>query len=234
MKDNMNKLRNMLIAAIAIAGLSTSAFAGSFGIGVAGSLAVVEAEGIEKDKDGTADTSTRTGEASNNAFIGELFGEYSFDFMNGFTLGVAYIPGSADVSSKKVSRTDSGTAEVPVRNVDNITRTANAEVSKHLTYYAAIPVGGAGLYGKVGMVTMDVTSTEVNAVGGGYGNTSADGILYGLGFKADLSESMYYKLEGTITEFDTITINSTTSDKANSISADLDVTKLTFAVGYAF
>ena len=55
-----------------------------------------------------------------------------------------------------------------------------------------------------------------------------------LGFKADLSESMYYKLEGTITEFDTITINSTTSDKANSISADLDVTKLTFAVGYAF
>ncbi|MDA9091867.1 hypothetical protein N9J56_01095 [Pelagibacteraceae bacterium] len=228
----MIKLRNMLIAAIAIAGLSTSAFAGSIGIGVAGSLAVVEASGTEKDKDGTADTSVRNAEASNNAYIGEFFGEYSFD--NGFTLGVSYIPGSADVSSKTVSRTDTSNAEVPVRTTDNVTRKGSAEVSKHLTYYAAIPLGGAGLYGKLGMVTMDVTSNEVKAVGGGYGNTDADGILYGLGFKADLGESMYYKIEGTTTEFDTITINSATADKGNSISADLDVTKLTLAVGYAF
>ena len=39
------------------------------------------------------------------------------------------------------------------------------------------------------------------------------------------------KVEGTVTDFDTVKTVSTTGD---SVSADLDVTRATFALGYKF
>jgi hypothetical protein len=45
---------------------------------------------------------------------------------------------------------------------------------------------------------------------------------------------MYYKIEGSYTDFEDITVTSKDTDKGNTITADLDVTRLTFAVGYAF
>ena len=41
-------------------------------------------------------------------------------------------------------------------------------------------------------------------------------------------------MEGTHTEFDTITLVGKSTDKGNTITADADVTKITFAIGYAF
>ena len=227
----MTKLRNMLIAAIAIASLSTSAMAGA-GFGVTGSIAAIGASGTEKDKNGAADTSFRKAEANNNAAVGSIFAEYTFN--NGFTLGVDWMPGSADISSSNLTRADTGTTEVPARNTDNITRKASAEVENHLTYYAEVPLGGSGLYGKLGMVTIDVNSTETAASGGGYGNDTTDGVLYGFGYKSELGSNSFYKVEGTHTEFDTITLVGKSTDKGNTITADADVTKITFALGYAF
>lgn len=227
----MTKLRNMLIAAIAIASLSTSAMAGA-GFGVTGSIAAIGASGTEADKNGAADTSVRKAEASNNAAVASVFAEYTFD--NGFTLGVDWMPGSADVNSSSITRADTTPTEAPANTKDNITRKAAAEVDNHLTYYAEVPLGGSGLYGKLGMVTLDVNSNETSATAGGYGNDSTDGVLYGLGYKSELGSNSFYKVEGTHTEFDTITLNGKSADKGNKITADVDVTKITFALGYAF
>ena len=60
----MNKLKNMLIAAIAIVGFSTSAFAGTANIGVVTSMMTIDANGTETDTltaggANVADTSVR-------------------------------------------------------------------------------------------------------------------------------------------------------------------------------
>ena len=107
----MNKLINMLVAVIAITSLTTSSFAGNFGLGVSGSYAMVDGTGVEKDRDGTADASDRKSEASNNVFAGEIFAEYTTDFFNGITLGASWVPGSADVNSSSLSRIDSGSSD---------------------------------------------------------------------------------------------------------------------------
>lgn len=233
----MIKLRNLLIAAIAIVGLSTSASAGTFGVGVAGTFANINADGTETE--GTAaDASPRTAAATNTAWIGSIFAEYTMDGLGGMTLGIDYIPGSADVNSKDISRTDTELSQegTQAHTTASVKRTAQAEVENHITYYAEIPVT-AGIYAKGGIVTMDVNTTENIGTTKKYGNTDVDGLLFGLGYKTSGSGSLYYKLEATHTSFDSLSLSESgqsTNSPANKITADLDVTKATFAIGYAF
>ena len=232
----MIKLRNMLVAVIAITSLTTSAFAGSFGFGASGSMAIIEATGSETE--GTAADVNNKANVSNNVNIGSLFAEYSFEGFGGMTFGVSTIPGSAKVSSQAITRTDielskTATAGTTAASVD---RKAQAEVENILTYYAELPIH-AGVYVKAGLTSMDVNTQEVLESGLAYGNTSVDGNMYGVGYKKELGTNAFYKLEGTHTAFDKLTLNETgqsTGSAQNSVSADLDVTKLTIGLGFKF
>jgi len=224
-------MKNKILAIVAILMFSSStAYAGSFGVGVAGSLVHVSADGKEADKDGTADTSNRDATASNNAYTAAIFAEYSFD--NGFTLGVSHIPGSANVNSKKISRTKAD--NTGDNDGDAGTVSGQAEIENHMTYYAEIPLH-AGLFLKGGMTSMDVNTLETDTVTSStYGNSSVDGILFGVGYKNSFGNNGFYKIEGTHTEFDTLTLNDSVADKGNKITADLDVTQVTLGIGYSF
>jgi len=223
-------MKKILIVSLMSLFLSGAANAGSFGVGVSGSLAGVSASGKEADKAGTADTSMRTATAGSNVVIPSVFAEYSFD--NGFTLGYDYTIGSADVNSSRLTRTDDS-AEA---NQDG-DRSAQATIENVMSVYAEVPLH-AGLYVKGGIVQMDVNSEEKfsgTAAGAGtYGNEKVDGMIYGFGYKNSFGTNGYYKVEGSVTEMDGMTFKSSTTDKGNQITADLDVVKATFAVGYAF
>lgn len=221
-------MKKILIGLFASLFLSSAALAGQFGIGVTGSFATVSADGTEADKDGTADTSIRDAEASESAIVPSIFAEYTFD--NGFTLGYDYTIGSADVNSKKITRTDDSTEA----NQDG-DRTAAAEIENLMAVYAEVPLH-AGLYAKGGYVQMDVNTLESSTatLSGSYGNETVDGIMYGLGYKNSFGSNGFYKIEGTFTDMDSVTFQSSTTDKGNKITADLDATKATFAIGYNF
>ena len=223
----MNKLITILALMVASLGFS-AANAGQFGLGVSGSIAAVDAVGTEVDKDGTADTSVRKATAGNNAMLGSIFAEYSFD--NGITLGIDHIPGSADVNNSTLTRTDDSSEAAQDGD-----RSANATIDNHMTYYVELPIH-AGLYLKAGMLEMDVNSNESDTVttAGSYGGTSVDGEMFGFGYKNTFGERGFYKVEATKRTYDTITLNSTTSDKGNKITADVDATLATFALGFNF
>ena len=227
----MNKIKNMLIAVIAITSLSTAAFAGSIGVGVTGSYAAIAAEGKEADKTATSDASNRDANASNNASVGSIFVEYSFDRFNGLTFGYDSIPGSANVNSKTLKRTDSGSGDADA-SVDDIERTAQATIEDIHTIYVELPLGSSGLYLTGGQTSMDVNTKETGNAS--YGNTSVDGTKWGLGVKRDIGTNLYYKVEGSKTDFDKIKLNDSQSDKGHKIEADLDVTKVTFALAFRF
>lgn len=221
----MKKILIGLLVSFALTGVS---YAGSYGIGVTGSLAGVHADGTEADKDGTSDSSVRTATASETAIIPSLFGEYSWD--NGFTVGLDYVLGTANVNSKKITRTDDS-----AESAQDGDRSAQAEIENVTTIYVEVPVH-AGLYLKGGFVQMDVNTLEADTVttAGSYGNASVDGTVLGFGYRNSFGTNGFYKVEGTFTEMDSMTFNSTTTDKGNKITADLDVTKATFAIGYNF
>ena len=232
----MIKLRNMLVAMIAITALSTSAYAGSVGFGVTGSLAAIGASGHESEG-GAAPTDSSSAMSHNNTMIGSIFAEYIFDGMNGVAIGVDYIPGSAAVNADTLTRTDIETSkDATVASTSNsLKRTAKAEVENHMTIYLEVPMH-AGLYAKVGHTKMDVNTLETLTGGSSYGNTDVSGTVVGLGYKHDSGGSWYYKLEGTHTDFDSLIITEKNQSlgATNTIKADLDVTRATFALGYKF
>ena len=119
---------------------------------------------------------------------------------------------------------------------ERIVSSAQAEIENVMAIYVEAPLH-AGLYAKAGFVQMDVNTLEANTVAGGstYGNATVDGVVYGLGYKNTFgSDGGFYKIEGTFTEMDSMTFKSSETDKGTQISADLDVTKATIAIGYNF
>ena len=199
-----------------------------FAVGVTGAYNMIEASGTETE--GTdADTSTRTKSVDNNVFTGSVFGEYSLANVSyadsGITFGVRYTPGSADVSDKVHSRTDSNSEG------DSGTYKAQAQVEKYINYYLDLPLYKS-FYVKAGWSQIDVITQEsaTSTTIGTYGNATLDGVNYGIGVKGE-NGNIIWKLAYEATNFDTLNLTSTTSNK---IKADLDTSEVNLSVGYKF
>jgi hypothetical protein len=232
MKDIMNKLKIMLIAVIAITTASTTVFAGSFGVGVAGHIASVSASGTETEVANTGtENSVQSASAGNNFGFASIFADYNFGAAEQFTLGVEFIPGSADISNKTASRT-TVTADAAETNQQDGTYSANAEIENHVTYYGEY-VMGAGIYAKVGFAQVDVNAKEKFSAGtnGAYKTVTLDAWTYGIGQKGSFGTNGFYKVEGYATDYDTYKSASGTS---NTITADLDVVGAALKLGYNF
>ena len=239
----INKTIKALMTLIAISSLSSFAYAGSFGLGVTGSYTKIDASGSETEA--TVSGVSTSGEVTrssvdNNAFLGSIFLEYSFNDVswasagNSFTIGAKHTPGTADVSDKVKSRADtekSVTGDITANSTAR-TQTAQAEVDNYNNFYLEVPVYGA-LYVKAGMSKIDVTTTETTngSNGGTYGNASLDGTNLGVGFKGVTASNIIWKVAYEQTDFDTLNLTSTTSNK---ISADLDTSEVNLSIGYRF
>ena len=94
-----------------------------------------------------------------------------------------------------------------------------------MTTYVEMPMGPS--FVKLGFSQIDVNTLE-NAVSGSgtYGNKTLDGVTYGFGFKGELG-SFLTKTSIEHTDFEDFSLSSTT---VNTISADVDVTMLKFAI----
>ena len=233
----MKKLKNILISLVATISLTSAAYAGSFGLGVTGSYTKIDASGSETSKAAGSETETNQSiSVDNNAFIGKLYVEYSFDDAswgsagNGITFGANYTPGTADVSDRVKTRTD--VADASAGTADNRTSTAQAEIENYMNYYIELPLYKS-IYVKAGMAQVDVNTLETStlAAAGKYGNKTLDGTNLGIGFKGATGNNIVWKLAYEETNFDTLNLTSTTGDK---IKADLDTSEVNLSIGYRF
>ena len=205
-----------------------------FAVGVTGAYNKIDADGTETE--GTAaDTSTRSKSVSNNVFTGSVFGEYSFANVSyadsGITFGVRYTPGSADVSDKVFSRTDTAVGTGAAGSSSgSVTYKAQAEIENYMNYYLDIPLYKT-MYVKAGWSQIDVNTKESGGTNTGtYGNATLDGINYGVGVKGE-NGNIIWKLAYEATNFETLNLTSSTSNK---IKADLDTSEVNLSVGYKF
>ena len=228
----MKKLR-ILLSFFLGAFLFTSVQAGSIGLGISGNVGTISAEGTETEASTSGtENSVRSATAGNNFAFGTAFLEYNFGDSERFTIGVDYVPGTADVNNKNLSRTDV-TADGNEANQQDGTRTANAEISDHITYYAEL-VLIEGFYVKAGIAQVDIKTKDSYTTGtyGTYPDKTLDATIFGLGVKGDLGDgNLFYKLEGTYHDYDTFSATSTTS---NTVSASLDGYNGKLAIGIKF
>ena len=236
----MNKLLTLTATMLIVFVTSNIANAASINVGIQAGVADLNASGSETSSVNTGSEASVTTASVENAMvpIAAIFAEYESDFY-GLTLGVSHIPMSADVSDSVKNRTD-----VEASVTGNVLTTtggrdfkANAEVENFNSVYVELPVSG-GFFVRAGLSQIDVNTKEVaSSNGGSYGNKTLDGQSLGAGLKGDFANGMGYKLFYEKTDFDTLKLTSTgnsVSGENNSLTADLDVTELKFALSYKF
>ena len=245
----MKKLTLTILASIfLVASTVTASYAGTYGIGIQGAITTIKASGSETGTVNGSDVETnRAADVSNDVVIPGIYAEYTtdLDYVGSLTLGLEMVPGSADVSNSVLTRTDtetsvSGTAAA-VSNQREFK--AQAEVENYNTIYAEIPfplfdLSDNGAYVRLGFSQIDLNTTETaSGNGGSYGNTSVDGINYGIGFKNNMTDNFVMKVSYEATDFDSINLTSTGNSAdsgTNSISANLDTWAIKVAMGYEF
>lgn len=212
--------------------LITWAQAGSFGLGGVLTVASVSAEGTETEAESGEETenSVMDATAGNEFAFASVYGEYAFGDGEHFVLGVEHIPYSADINSKSLSRTDASQGSYTAQ--DTGTLTANAEITDHTTYYIEIGQGATGLYGKYGYTEVDINVKQSNPAGyGTYPDKTLDASTYAIGYRAGFGANGVLKVEGFITDYDTYSATSTTSQ---TVKANLDVVGAKLMLGFKF
>ena len=199
--------------------------------GVSGAITQIDASGTETEGGET----NRRGDIDNVVVVPSLFVEYGIT--DRITIGVDYIPVSADVSDKTYKRTDVETSVTGTTTTTSTSRTqtADAELEDHISVYADVMLSD-NAYVKVGGVQVELNTKESLGTGSKYGNETIDGILIGFGVKTDSPFGKFMKVELIHTNYDEVSITSSVARTGvttnNKIDADLDTTAL--KVSFAF
>jgi len=234
----MNKLRNMLVAMIAITGLSTSAFAGSMSIGLVGSNLSAAAKGTETDRitaagANIADTSTRSLSKNVDATVGTIYVEYTTDFRFPIALGVEYTPGQTEIHSGTRSDTELSVTGTTIHTAMPSTRQASAEMTNFATAYIEVPIY-KGLYVKGGLANMTVNHKNDSGLGAA---THLKGTNTGVGYKITTAGGYILKASYEETDYDTISLRSSNNSVAansTAVSANVDTEAYRVSIGKSF
>ena len=219
----MRRIHQLIIALIMLS--FTSASYAEMKYGVSGALTFIDASGTE-----TEGGEKNSGDADNVVAIPSLFAEYAFS--DTVSVGIDYIPLSADVSDKTKKRTDTETSVTGTTTTTSTSRTqtANAELENHITLYANYNVGN-GLYLKGGVAQVTLNTEESLGTGSKYGEEDIMGYVIGFGV-----DSGNWRTELTFTDYEDISLTSSVARTGvttnNKIDADLDTVAL--RVSYAF
>jgi len=202
--------------------LSTGAIAGG-AVGMTAAVTGVDASGYEQLKTSGNKTTHSTSET---VAVPSLWIEFTNDD-NGITVGLDFIPASAEVGSG--SNTGDDDAETSGTN------TVTADFKNHITLYAEKTIGSSGFYIKGGLSQVTLETDDSVSTGAKYGDESLSAYRLGLGVKRDLGTSGIFKLELEYADYDSATFKSTGSDAVTTVELEnLDTTALRFSVGKKF
>ena len=193
--------------------------------GVSASLTQIDASGTE-----TEGGEKNSGDADNLVVVPSLFVEYGFS--DAISVGLDYIPLSADVSKNTKSRTDVETSVSGTTTTTTTSRTqkAQAELTNHTTLYANYMLTDT-MFLKAGVAYVELDATESLGTGSKYGTEDIYGTVVGVGAKQD-----NVRVELLYTDYEDISLTSSVARTGvttnNKIDAELDT--LQFKLSYAF
>lgn len=234
----MKNIKAIILASLICVFGSSYALADGFSVGFTGAVADIEASGTETEGK-AAVVETNNAQVNNTVAVFSVFAEMNDVMGTGISLGVDYIPMSADVSNSVRKRTDVETSVTGTNTTTSTSRSqsAQAELDQHITVYATYDIA-ENIYVKAGYVTVDLNTLESLGTGSKYGNIEVEGYTIGLGAQADLMADMFARIEASYTDYEDISISDTTGRTGvttnNKIDASLDVSMLKASIGYKF
>mgnify|MGYP001246135949 CR=1 FL=1 len=197
--------------------------------GLSAAVTKINASGTETEG-ATTSVEKTSANADNTVVVPSVFAEYAYT--DTVSLGLDYIPMSADVSNKAKSRTEIETSVTGTVTTTSTSRTnkAQAELKNHVTLYTNVMLNDT-MFVKAGVAFVELNTTESLGTGSKYGSEDIFGGVVGLGAKSD-----NHRFELIYTDYEDISIKSSVANAGitnnNKIDADLDT--LAFKYSYAF
>ena len=216
--------KTIFVAMLALLTFAGKAYA-EVSYGISAAITKIEATGTE-----TEGGEKTNGSADNVTIIPSVFAEYAYS--DSISIGLDYIPLSADVSHKTKERSDVETSVTGTAASTTTARSqkAQAELKNHLTLYANYSLSDS-VYLKGGVAYVTLSTTESLATGSKYGNEDIFGGVVGVGAQSGNS-----RFELIYTDYEDISLTSSVARTGvtgnNKIEAELDT--LAFKYSYAF
>ena len=197
------------------------------------------------DATATAATSTQESDEVGIGFV-SMFGELGL-FETGLRVGLSYVPYALESETTENVRNDNCGLRNPAAGVDHsalCTQTTNKVsvdledlMHMYVSYHHELDMPFiSSVFIKAGIIEADVITRDVLSSGSLYGNTSLAGEFFGLGVEKNLEEQgMFVRLEGAVTQFDTIKLTNSNSENTNTIDiTGMDGATATISIGKTF
>ena len=187
--------------------------------GISAAITEIDASGTE-----TEGGEKTNGSADNSVLIPSVFAEYVYS--DQLSIGLDYIPMTADVSNKSKNRSDVETSVTSntKSTTTNREQKANASLKNHLTLYGNYKLSDT-LYLKAGIAAVTLETDESLGTGSKYGNEDVFGGVIGFGMEQD-----GFRVELAYTDYEDISLTSSVARAGvttnNKIDADLDTVAL--------
>ena len=201
----------------------------SFSIGLSGNAAIWGASGSELDIGTDGTTSGADEEQSRSEYMGAMYGSVFGEVGFGpIFVGLEYVVGEIETEEASSVMDDKTTSSTSTAQ----TNTVKVGFDSYYTGYVGVRIF-EDAYIKVGTASVDVETKENLGTGSTYGNTSLDGGMIGTGINKSLDNGMFVRAEVTYTEFDGVTLVSSTG--VNKITLDgLDGLTGKISIGKSF
>ena len=203
-----------------------------FAIGIGLTGASLHTRGTETDAEGFVDTPKIYDSAT--VEYPSIFGEVRFNIIDrlGLTLGASLIPGDAEFVKES-------NPDVDLIDKDSSSSTGTSTITGTIKNYSKIYIQPTvrvtdvfSVYLHAGMSTMDVEGKAVLVTSTDFTKTiTSDGTHFGVGVMAQAANGFFIKVEGTASEYDSVTF--TTADSTTA-KAELDEESVSVLLGKAF
>ena len=235
----MNKI--LKLSAIALLASSTSLMAQSksfegLSLGISASAVGVEASGSHTSNSGTTGRGS-LGKVTEIAAVDLSYG-YASSPNTIIQIGATYTPGKAkagsgtftdNVSSSGASTTSDGNLSLEVKDPYSIYIAPTYVISKD-----------AAVYVKAGYAKASTNTTATGNATLSKKPGDLEGMVYAIGSKTMLTSNLYLGVEGSLTDYDTITATTAVGAEAGgttggkTIRADVKAVQGTVTIGYKF
>ena len=224
----MNKITKISAVALLLTSVSISAFADNYNIGLSGSYGSFEASGSET-KDGVK--KNKSGEAEFP--FASIFVEYNKTMSKEWDVafGLDYVPFSAEIDDRSQTNSDLNAGTITTGN-----RKATLDLKNHITAYIqpSYNLGnGFAVFGKAGFSHADlkISSTGLSTDGTLNKDDKLQGYLAGIGIQKNIDKTMFVRLEGNYTDYDTVTY---TNSEGTRFTADPELWTAKISIGKSF
>ena len=232
----MNKI--LKLSAIALLASSTSLMAQSKsfeGVSLGLSLSAIGAE-LSGSHTNTSGGTTNNNTSSTSGSLGKITEiaaiDLSYAFATGsnglIAIGASYIPGKAKFGTGTLTDTNSGSGS------DDNSGSATGQIKDPYTIYIAPTYAvskDSALYAKLSYAHADVDITKTGITTITSKSSKMEGWGYAIGSKTFLNNNTYIGVEGSYTDYDSI---SATLSNGQTVTADPKIVQATVTIGYKF